>query len=254
MNTMKIAWLFPDTLYLHGERGNILALARFARLAGYGPEIEKIDFETENFEVMNYDIIFCPPGEIVSYPVILEWLKPYKEQFEAFVEAGRPLIVTGTSIALWCSKVVRSDDSEFEGMGLLSVEAREKDAVFGDDIYFTCQYHDVEMEVIGNQIQMADFINQGEKPFGKLIYGYGNTGKDREEGFQKKNAIFTNTLAPMLVVSPLLTMEIVKTAAANKGETVETIEFDMELEEKSFATKKEFIFGKESRLTNCKEN
>ena len=27
----------------------------------------------------------------------------------------------------------------------------------------------------------------------------------------------------------------------------------MELEEKSFATKKEFIFGKESRLTNCKE-
>ena len=21
MNTLKVAWLFPDTLYLHGERG-----------------------------------------------------------------------------------------------------------------------------------------------------------------------------------------------------------------------------------------
>ena len=109
------------------------------------------------------------------------------------------------------------------------------------------------MEIIGNQIQMADFTNQGEEPFGRVLYGYGNTGKNREEGFQRKNSIFTNTLAPMLVVTPKLTIEIIKAAAENKGELVENIEFDMELEEKSFATKREFIFGKESRLTNCKE-
>ena len=253
MNTMKIAWLFPDTLYLHGERGNILALARFAELAGFQAQIEKVDFETENFDAMDYDVIFCPPGEIASYPTILDWLKPYKELFQNFVEAGRPMVVTGTSIALWGSKVVRTDGSEFEGMGLVEVEARENEAVYGDDIYFSCSYHGAEMEIIGNQIQMADFINQGEEPFGKLIYGYGNTGKNREEGFQKKNAIFTNTLAPMLVVSPKLTMEIIKAAAESKGLPIENIQFDMELEEKSFATKKEFIFGKESRLTNCKE-
>ena len=248
---MKIAWLFPDTLYLHGERGNILALARFAELAGFQAEVEKIDFETEDFDAMNYDIIFCPPGELVSYPVILEWLKPYKEQFARFVEAGRPLIVTGTSVALWCSKVLRTDGSAFEGMGLVAASVKEKEDVYGDDNYFSCSYHGVEMEIIGNQIQMADFINEGETPFGRLLYGYGNTGKTREEGFQKKNSIFTNTLGPMLVVSPRLTMEIIKAAAECKGVPVEKIDFDMELEEKSFATKKEFILGKESRLTNC---
>ncbi len=253
MKTMNIAWLFPDTLYLHGERGNILALMRFSELAGFKAELKKVGFETEDFDPMNYDIIFCPPGEMVSYPVILEWLRPYKHQFEAFVEAGRPLIVTGNSIALWCSKVLRKNGSEFEGMGLLSVEAKENEAVYGDDIYFSCHYHGVDMEIIGNQIQMADFTNQGEEPFGRVLYGYGNTGKNREEGFQRKNSIFTNTLAPMLVVTPELTIEIIKAAAESKGELVENIEFDMELEEKSFATKREFIFGKESRLTNCKE-
>lgn len=253
MNTMKIAWLFPDTLYLHGERGNILALARFAELAGFEAEIEKVDFKTEHFDPMNYDVIFCPPGEMVSYPVILEWLKPYKEQFETFVEAGRPMIVTGNSIALWCTKVFRADGGQFEGMGLLSAEARENESVYGDDLYFSCKYHGAEMELIGNQIQMADFINQGEEPFGTLLYGYGNTGKDREEGFLRKNSIFTNTLAPMLVVSPKLTMEIIRAAAENKGVALESDEFDMELEEKSFATKKDFIMSKESRLTNCKE-
>ena len=74
MNTLKVAWLFPDTLYLHGERGNILALNRFIKAAGMIPVIEKIDFDTKNFDPESYDIIFCPPGEIVSFPVILEWL------------------------------------------------------------------------------------------------------------------------------------------------------------------------------------
>ena len=45
MSDFRIAWLFPDTLFLHGERGNLLALARFARLAGFEPEIIKVDFD-----------------------------------------------------------------------------------------------------------------------------------------------------------------------------------------------------------------
>ena len=32
--TMKAAWLFPDILFLHGERGNIMALERIAGLFG----------------------------------------------------------------------------------------------------------------------------------------------------------------------------------------------------------------------------
>ena len=83
MKTMNIAWLFPDTLYLHGERGNILALMRVSELAGFKAELKKIDFETEDFDPMNYDIIFCPPGEMVSYPDNLECLTHYNQQFEA---------------------------------------------------------------------------------------------------------------------------------------------------------------------------
>ena len=54
MNTLKIAWLFPDTFYLHGERGNILALERFAGLAGLETETDKIDFDTEGFSPLDH--------------------------------------------------------------------------------------------------------------------------------------------------------------------------------------------------------
>lgn len=252
MNTLKMAWLFPDTLYLHGERGNILALKRFAGFAGFHADVDKIDFTTKEFNPMDYDIIFCPPGEITSFPVLLDILAPKKDAFKEFVEAGRPLIATGTSVALWCEKVKRADGSEFDGMGIIKADAVENEKVYGDDINFICSYNGKEIEVLGNQIQMADFINKGETTFGKLLYGYGNTGENREEGFQVKNSVFTNTLGPMLVLCPMLTMEIIKTAAANKGLEAADFDYDMEIEEKSFATKKAFIQKKTTRLTNCK--
>lgn len=253
MNTLKIAWLFPDTLYLHGERGNLLALNSFAKMAGLTPFIEKIDFDTKNFDPLHYDIIFCPPGEIVSFPEILKWLLPHKKGILTFIEEGRPLLVTGTSVALWCQKVKRTDGEVFEGMGILKAEAVERSAVYGDDLYYTCVYNGKKFEIIGSQIQMADFINRGEAPFGRLHYGFGNTGKDREEGFMIKNSIFTNTLAPILAVHPKLAEEVIRAAASVKGIEIGPMDYTTEISEKSFATKKEFIANKVSRLTNCKE-
>lgn len=254
MNKFKIAWLFPDTLYLHGERGNLLALQRIASFAGLTAEIHKVDFDTENFDVDGYDLIFCPPGEVSSFPQIVEWLKPYSERLEAFVKDGKILLVTGTSVALWTKEILRADGSKLDGIGLLNVETVEREEVYGDDNYFSCKYNGKEIEIIGNQIQMVDFENKGEEPFGYLKYGFGNNGKNREEGYIKNNSIFTNTLAPMLVANPKLTKELVLVIAQNKGYDIDESEFnvDMEIEDMSFETKKEFILTKVTRLTNCK--
>lgn len=254
MSEIRIGWLFPDTLYLHGDRGNVLALERYIKGMGCEPVTDKIDFDTANFDPMDYDILFCPPGELVSFPVILEWLRPYKEKFDAFIDAGRPLIVTGTSTAMWCGKVNRTDGSAFEGMGVLKASAHERTSVYGDDIYCSCRYGGKDMEIIGNQIQMIDLENDGEEAFGRLMYGYGNTGRDREEGFIKGNSIFTNALGPLLALNPWLTAEIVRVTMENRGispESAPSDMADMELERKSFDTKREFIMTKTTELTNC---
>ena len=142
MSDFKIGWLFPDTLFLHGERGNLLALARFAQLAGLSPVVEKIDFSTEGFEPANYDVLFCAPGEIACFQDVVDWLTPYKDKLTGFVSGGHPLIVTGTSIGLFCHQVLRADGSEMYGLGLLRAIYGEKEDVYGDDIYFKCVYND----------------------------------------------------------------------------------------------------------------
>ncbi|MBR7088625.1 MAG: hypothetical protein IKI38_04650, partial [Mogibacterium sp.] len=35
---INIAWMYPDTLYLHGERGNVMALVRYAQYLGLEPK------------------------------------------------------------------------------------------------------------------------------------------------------------------------------------------------------------------------
>ena len=100
---------------------------------------------------------------------------------------------------------------------------------------------------------MADFrLTGNDEPFGKLNYGYGNNGKDTNEGVQIKNAVFTNTLGPVLVCNPWMTEAFVRIIADNQETDLENFSVSMTLEEKSFATKKQFILKKTTHLTNCK--
>ncbi|MEG2642345.1 MAG: cobalamin biosynthesis protein CobQ, partial [Eubacterium sp.] len=94
---VRIAWLFPDTLYLHGERGNILALTKMCQLAGMDVQVDKINFDSVDFNPMDYDFIFCPPGEMSSFSEIIEFLKPKKDLLRAFIDFSNPMLVTGTS-------------------------------------------------------------------------------------------------------------------------------------------------------------
>ncbi|MEF9918721.1 MAG: cobalamin biosynthesis protein CobQ [Eubacterium sp.] len=248
--TFKIGWLFPDTLYLHGERGNILAIEKMAKTAGYNVEIEKINFETIDFCPTDYDFLFCPPGEIVVFQSIIDYLRTYLVGLKAYIQAERPLLVTGTSIALWGNEIIRSDGSRIKGLGVLDIVATENEAVYGDDLFYTCNINGQELEIIGNQIQMLDITLSDETPFGKLHYGYGNNGNDTNEGVQIKNSVFTNTLAPILVCNPWLTKTFVDIMIKNSGADTEIFNVDMELEKKSFDAKKKFIQNKTTHLTN----
>ena len=244
--TIRAAWLFPDILYIHGERGNLLALERVAGFAGVEVTVDRVDFDTEGFDPMNYDFIFCPPGEIASFTAVVEWLKPYKAGLQQFIAEGRVLLATGTSQCIFGGITKREDGSAVEGLGLIDCDFTERKMVYGEVLHFMTSYGGEELEIFGSQIQMMD-VESREEAFGQLLYGFGNTGKDRKEGSMKNNSIFTNTLGPILVLNPWLTKKIVRICTG-----AEDFGFDMSLEQKSLETKKQFTAGKVSRLTNCK--
>ena len=142
MSDFRIGWLFPDTLFLHGERGNVLALAKYAELSGFSHSVTKIDFDKENFDPLDFDVLFAASGEITSFPYVRDWLIPYKDRLEEFIENGHPLIATGTTCGLFGEKIFRSDGTVIEGLGILHSNMTERGYIYGDDVLFKCRYNE----------------------------------------------------------------------------------------------------------------
>ena len=244
---IRIAWMYPDTLCLHGERGNALALRRFAEELGGEAELHKIDFETKAFDPMEFDVLFFAAGEVSVFEAVCEDIARYRNRLERFIESGRPVVATGTTMAMFGKIVRRTDGSEVKCLGIIPVTAEEREYVYGDDEQITADYNARSMELVGNQIQMINvsFEEIGEfRRFGNVVYGMGNNGRDGLEGVLYKNSIFTNMLGPLLVNNPWLTTSIIRAAAWSSGKSVTAVDPPFELETKSLECKKKFIAEK----------
>ena len=259
---INIAWMYPDTLYLHGERGNLMALVRYAMELGLAPHVRRIDLGTKDFDPMQYDILFFGPGEISSFKSVMADIGGYRRSIAEYISSGRILIATGTTMSMFGEKITRfSPDAEdgigevIEGLCVIPAESWEREYVFGDDLDIRAEYGGYSMELIGNQIQMADikFAESAQyNRFGSVIYGRGNNGEDNMEGIVHGNSIFTNMLGPILVSNPWLTLRIIRAAAETKGIIIEAEDPAYDLEIKSFALKKEFIESKKKQQSRTK--
>lgn len=244
---IKVGWLFNNMFNLHGDRGNLLAIRAEGERRGYRVEVEQINLDTANFNPMDFDFLFCPPGEIEHFEAVAAFLESHRKELIAYIET-RPMLVTGTSVGIFGETIARDDQSMIRGLGIIEIETRENHAVYGDDLYYSCQYNGKEMEIIGSQIQMMDLDIKEESPFGRLKYGYGNNGETKFEGVISGKGIFTNTLGPLLVCNPWLTEEIINLIETNKSWPVWEEHRDNWLELDSLKSKTAHIDKKESRL------
>ena len=63
---------------------------------------------------------------------------------------------------------------------------------------------------------MRDWRSQNVKPFGKVLSGNGNNGKDKTEGARYKNVFATYAHGPVLPKNPKLCDELIKIALFNR--------------------------------------
>lgn len=246
-NEINLAWMYPDILNLHGERGNAQCFKYVADLLNVNLNIDRIDNieETINFE--KYDILLFNTGELKVVPTMLEFLTPQLENLKKYLSEGNYLITTGTTSAFLGNKITLLDDKTFNGLKLINVDFKERNMVIGDDIYFTL---DDETEIVGSQIQMVDININDEKPLGILKYGYGNIG-DTKEGVKKDNIIFTNCLGPVFVKNPWFAEKIIRNICSKKNISISNdIKPNYEIELNSLEACKEFI---NKKLENSKK-
>ena len=235
---INLAWMYPDILNLHGERGNAKCFKYVADLLGVTLNIDRIDNIEEKIDFKKYDILLFNCGEMKVVPTMLEFLKPQLENLKDFISKGNYLITTGTTSSFLGNKITLLNGTTFEGLKILNVDFKERNMVIGDDLYFTL---DDGTEILGSQIQMVDVTINNETPLGTIKYGYGNIGNSYE-GVKKDNIIFTNCLGPIFVKNPWFAEKIIRDICIKKDiEISSDIKPDYEIETKSLESCREFI-------------
>lgn len=212
-NVIRIFWMYPDILNLHGDRGNIQALQYVAQQMGLPVEIEKVVNPQDTVDFDRADFLLFNPGELKVCSRIVQALNGQKESLDAYLNRGGTALVIGTSGAIFGKEVSRQDGSKFAGLGYLDICASERRMILGNDLH--CVLPD-GTELMGSQIQMAEYTVPAEQALAKVVYGHGNKN-DGTEGAKKGNLIYTNLLGPVLVKNPWWAVQMLAAIADQKG-------------------------------------
>lgn len=211
---LRILWLYPDILNLHGDRGNAMALVRVCGQAGVTASITRVDRLADPIDLEAADLVLVGPGELAVMADVVRALSPYSQGLAEMVDAGTPMLVSGTSAGIVARTTARLDSSRFDGLGLVGMEVVEREEILGDDLILDVGGR----EVGGMQIRMADLrLDPGQAPFGSVLYGWGNDHDHPDaEGARRGNLVATNLLGPSLVKNPWFAWRLIEQALTNR--------------------------------------
>ena len=240
---LHILWLYPDVLNIHGGRGDVMGLLHVCDLLDIPVEIRRSDNlkADENWDWPH--IVYMTAGELKCADKVSAALIRQKDEINRFIARGGFLIANGSSGAALAKATEFLDGTVVEGLGLLDMTWKERESVWGDDIWVRTEDG---LDVIGNQIQVADVtLGKGQSPFGLVVYGRGNNGSG-DEGAVSGSVIYTGVLGPLITKNPRLAASIITGAATLAGIEVkrELDPSDIEIEDKSAEYIKAFMKAK----------
>lgn len=243
---VHILWMYPDVLDMHGDRGNAMAFLHISNLLKLPCEIRKCVHLDDEIPFEWADLMLFPSGDLACMEDISNALRPQKAAFEAYAARGGLIYAISSSGAILAKRTTLLDGTTYDGLGLLNMEFKQREAVFGDDLWIETEDGHT---VIGNQIQLADVsLNESQKAFGKVIYGRGNLGQGTE-GATSGGVHFTHLTGPLFVKNPKYTEAVLRQCAALVGISVPDCglnQEDITLELESLEDIKTFIRKKQT--------
>lgn len=224
--TLKIAHLFPDLLNLYGDRGNIITMKNRLLWRGIGAEVQEYGIDDE-IDLAGTDIVFCGGGSDREQLIVCQYLNRIRENVKAYVEDGGTLLAVCGSYQL-LGHYYQLEKEKIEGLSVLDLYTESgKKRLIGNVVLQSEKFG----KVVGFENHAGRTYINGLTPFGKVLYGNGNNGKDGYEGVIYKNVIGTYLHGPLLPKNPVLCDHILKNALERKyGTGIEFLELNDKIE------------------------
>lgn len=238
--SLKIGWFYPDLMSTYGDRGNIFVLKKRAEWRGIEVEVVPITLTTKANKIRFLDLLFMGGAQDRQQEIIKEDLSQSKGQYlREAIERNIPGLFICGAYQFMGKYYKAANGNILPGLSIFDLytehPGEKAKRLIGDIITETDVFY-------GKKIRLVGFENHGGRtylaetvrPFGQVIVGSGNNGKDGSEGVIYNNTIGTYLHGPILPKNPQLADYLISEALYVKyGEEIKLSSSDLALEKEA---------------------
>ena len=170
---ITIGHLYPDLLNLYGDRGNIACMMQ--RCIWRGIEAETKEFNLgDKIDFSEVDIVLLGGGSDREQMIVCQKLQEIQSDFKEYVEDGGVVIAVCGGYQL-LGKYYKTEEGVIQGLDLVDLYTEQGEGRLIDNIVLQSDL--VSMPVVGFENHGGRTYINGNKPFGKVLYGSGNDGE-----------------------------------------------------------------------------
>ena len=152
--------------------------------------------------------------------LVCEKLKAIQKDFKAYVEDNGVVIAVCGGYQL-LGNYYKTEEGTIEGLHLVDLYTEQGEGRLIDNIVIQSELFD--LPVVGFENHGGRTYINDNQPFGKVLYGSGNTGESGYEGVVYKNVIGTYLHGPLLPKNPQVCDWLIQRALERKYGEVEPL-------------------------------
>lgn len=233
MKIINILHLYPNEMNTYGDHGNALTLNRRLEWHGFQP---KVSYHHPGGTLAKAaDIVIGGGGQDSAQEDVQADILRIGDGLREFSQIGVPMLMVCGMFQLFGHRYLTQEGADVKGISIIDAET-----IGGSKRMIGNVMIKTESGVLFGFENHSGQTTLGpdQPPFGKVLRGSGNNGKDKTEGARTNNVFGTYLHGPLLPNNPIFCDELIKLASLNKFGDFKPKEIDDSLAQMTAANAK----------------
>ncbi|OGH11491.1 MAG: hypothetical protein A3B38_01635 [Candidatus Levybacteria bacterium RIFCSPLOWO2_01_FULL_36_13] len=204
--SLTIGWLYPELMNIYGDIGNITTLIKRCEWRNINSEVKMLNPGFKSEELVNCNLLIMGGAQDKQQTVVNKDLKRVKKELCQMIEKGIPGLYVCGGFQFLGKYYKEADGTIIDGLGVLDLYTENSgeniDRLIGNMVFMP-EVKELNKPIVGFENHGGrTYLGRKIKPFGKVIKGFGNNGKDLTEGAIYKETFGTYSHGPILPKNP----------------------------------------------------